>query len=204
MPYALSIGLALWGLVAVADESAGGAQLFTRECAGCHGSRAEGGNDGEHPRLAGLPQGYLVAQLDGFRSGKRQNKPMLPVFEGGRLSESEVQSVAAWLAALTPPAPAEVGIPDEIEGDLELGQELYEKDCLLCHGPDGRGKPETDNPQLVAQYPRYLEKQIADFRTGARWHEYGEALFGEAYEDELEAVLAYVLTLNHGPPTSTE
>lgn len=77
MPYSLLIGLALFGVAAVADEAAAGAELFARECAGCHGNRGEGGSDGEHPRLAGL----------------------------------------------TPPASAEVDVPAEVEGDLELGGE---------------------------------------------------------------------------------
>jgi hypothetical protein len=42
-------------------------------------------------------------------------------------------------------------------------------------------------------------KQILDFRTGERWHEYAEALFQEAEPEELDALLAYMLELNHQP-----
>lgn len=82
----------------------------------------------------------------------------------------------------------------------DLLTELDEMDCQLCHGPDALGVEEKGSPQLIAQHPRYLVKQIADFRDGARWHELAENLFGEAYEDELDAVLADILHLNHQPP----
>lgn len=125
---------------------------------------------------------------------------MLPIFEAGGLKPAELEAVTACLAALPLPPQGAVGVPQAVEGDLELGFELYEKDCRLCHGPDARGVEEKGSPQLIAQHPRSLAKQIAAFRDGARWRELGEKLFGEAYEDELDAVLAYILHLNHQPP----
>jgi cytochrome c553 len=189
--------------IAMAPASAGdvvaGERLFRAECATCHGERAQGGKGGEYPRLAGQRAEYIRLQLDNFRDRKRRNKPMLPIFKTGKLRASDIEAVAAYLSGLPVPEPGEVGVPAEVQGDLEFGFELYERDCILCHGPDGRGKEEKGSPQLVAQWPRYIAKQIADFRNGERAHEYADKMFGEAYEDELDALLAYVLSLSRQP-----
>lgn len=187
--------------IAAAPAAAGdflrGEQIYRAECAKCHGEGAMGGKGGEYPRLAGQRSDYIQLQLTNFRDRKRRNKPMLPIFKTGKLREADIEAVAAYLASLPVPDPADVGVPDHVQGDLEMGLEIYEGDCILCHGPDGRGKEEKDSPQLIAQYPRYIAKQMADFRNEERSHEHADKMFGEAYPDELDAVLAYVLSLNH-------
>jgi cytochrome c553 len=187
----------LAALPAAAADVTLGEQIYRAECANCHGEQAHGGKGGEYPRLAGQRDDYIQLQLKNFRDRKRQNKPMLPIFKAGKLRSSEIEAVAAYLSSLPIPDPASVGVPAEVVGDLEFGFELYERDCILCHGPDGRGKEEKGSPQLIAQYPRYIAKQMADFRNEEREHEYADKMFGEAYEDELDALLAYVLSLNH-------
>ena len=183
-----------------ADDSNDGAVLFKRECARCHGSEAQGGNGGEYPRLAGMSAGYIQQQLGSFRNRKRRNKPMLPIFKAGRLTDAAIEAVSRYLSELAPPTPEAIGIAELADADLELGEEFYVTDCALCHGHDGSGKPGTDNPPLVSQHSRYIGKQMADFRNRKRWHEYGEALFEEAETDELEAMVGYILHLNFHPP----
>jgi cytochrome c553 len=199
MRLGLLIVIALLAAPATADNSAGAA-LFAKECAGCHGPAAIGGKDGQYPRLAGLPAGYLTQQLKDFRDRKRQNKPMLPIFKTGRLSANQIADLAGYLSGLPEPAAAEVGVPETTEGDLEWGEELYVKDCALCHGTIGEGKPGTDNPPLRLQWPAYLRRQIADFRGERRGHEYRDTLFQEAEPDELDAILAWLVQLNRQRP----
>jgi cytochrome c553 len=177
-----------------------GERIYRAECARCHGELGQGAKAGEYPRLAGLTAGYVAQQLRAFRDRKRQNKPMIPVFKAGRLGDSDIDGVALFLSSLPIPSASAVEVPTEPEGDLELGEELYVTDCALCHGLDGSGKADTDNPPVVRQWPRYLIKQMADFRNGKRWHEYGEQLFGEAEPDELDALFVYMLHLNYNPP----
>jgi len=174
-----------------------GERIYPEECARCHGETGQGGNSGEYPRLAGLPAGYIGQQLRAFRDRKRQNKPMIPIFKSGGLRAVHIDAVAAYLAGLPAPSATEIGVPAESKGDLALGEELYVTDCALCHGFDGRGKENTDNPPVVRQYPSYVIKQMVDFRNGKRWHEYGEQLFEEAEPDELNAMVGYILSLNY-------
>lgn len=179
-----------------------GAAIFQSECANCHGPNGLGGKAGEYPRLAGLPAGYLKLQLESFRDRRRQNKPMIPIFKAGRLRGDDIAAVTAHLAALPLPTPEQVGVPTGQDYDRERGEKLYVAGCSLCHGLDGNGKPDTDYPPVTRQYPAYLIKQMRDFRAGQRWHEYAEALFLEAEPEELDALVAYMLELNHRPPTA--
>ena len=195
----LLVPFALIGSPVQAEDSVGAA-LYNKECAGCHGPAAGGGKDGEYPRLAGLPKGYISQQLRDFRDRKRRNKPMLPIFKTGRLSADQIAALAEHLNGLPVPAPEQVGIPVTVDGDLEWGEELYVRDCALCHGVAGEGKAGTDNPPLRAQWPAYLKRQVGDFRGEQRGHEYRDALFLEAEPDELEAVLAWLVELNRQPP----
>ena len=191
-----SICLVLTAPAVRAGDAAAGAATFQKECAGCHGPDAHGGKDGEYPRLAGLPPGYLVGQIKDFRDRKRANKPMLPIFKAGRLSTDQIADLAAYLSALPVPEPGQVGVSPVSDGDLVLGEELYLRDCSLCHGLAGEGKPGTDNPPLRAQWPAYLKRQVDDLRGERRGHEYREALFQETEPDELDAILAWILQLN--------
>ena len=189
---------------ALAADTERGKAIYEAECVKCHGPAAWGGRDGEFPRLAGMPASYLELQLAAFRDRKRKNKPMIPIFKSGRLGGDEITAVSMYLAGLPAPDPDAVGIPAEQDYDREWGEELYTEGCSLCHGADGNGKPDTENPPLTRQYPAYLIKQIRDFRAGNRWHEYAEALFQEAEPDELEAMLGYMLDLNRNPPPPAE
>ncbi len=177
------------------------AAIFMRACTACHGAAADGGHKGRYPRLAGLPAPYIVRQLESFRDRKRVNKPMIPIFKGGRLTQDDIETLADYLSRQPIPSPAEVGVPEQISGDLTLGESLYAKGCAECHGQDGRGQADSENPPVVSQWPAYLIKQMIDFRTGQRIHENQETLFAKAESPELDALLAYMLHLNRRPPS---
>lgn len=196
------LGLAWPSLGAEADLDRGEA-VFKAECAGCHGPNAWGSRDGQYPRLAGLPAGYLQRQLESFRDRRRQNKPMIPIFKAGRLRRDDIASVAAYLAALPPPEPHQLAVPTGPDYDRVLGEALYTEGCARCHGADGNGEPGTENPPVTRQHPAYLAKQLRDFRIGARDHEDAAALFQDARPEDLDALLGYVQDLgNRIPDTS--
>ncbi len=178
-------------------------------CAGCHGEYGEGGKNGEYPRLAGLPATYISAQIKLFKEEKRKNMPMRPYANDRELPDEDIPSVSAFLSQikLTSQMPKfdesvtayeklliakkVFNIP-KLEGDLELGEELYVNDCQLCHGVNGAGKDDSDTPPLMGQYTQYMTKQITQFANGERWHEYSEELFSELEPDEIQAIMAYL------------
>jgi len=78
-----------------------------RECANCHGSSGEGGLTGA-PRLAGLPQTYLLQQLAAYADGTRPHAVMTPIARA--LTTEERQTIAAYYAGLrAPQTPPQVG-----------------------------------------------------------------------------------------------
>ena len=40
--------------------------------------------------------------------------------------------------------------------------------CISCHGEDGWGSPAIRAPAIAGQQQAYLEKQLNDYRSGAR------------------------------------
>lgn len=94
------------------DADSPGARLATRgrwekgvpACVQCHGPGGIGVGD-HFPAIAGQPAGYLAAQLQAWRTGTRKNDPLeLMRHLSRRLSEDEIDAVAAWFAAQPPMA----------------------------------------------------------------------------------------------------
>jgi len=182
-------------------------------CAGCHGEYGQGGKKGEYPRLAGLPAPYIATQIKNFKKEIRKNMPMRPYTNDRELPDEDIPSLAAFLSQIKLStripkfddsvsayeklliAKKVFNIP-KVEGDLALGEELYIDDCQLCHGERGWGKEDSETPPIAGQYTQYMLRQIKDFATGVRWHEYAEALFAEMEDDELQAIMAYLSTMD--------
>ncbi len=101
-------------------------------------------------------------------------------------------AIAGWFVAITPDAVAG-------ERNLARGKKLYEKYCLACHGPQGRGDGTvrfdppvadlTSNEVLLKPDSRLL-KSIHKGRPNTAMDAWAARLSDEAIHD----VLAYVLT----------
>lgn len=75
-------------------------------CIACHGKRLSGMEPGI-PGLAGLRPAYIVGQLTRWRVGERRAaEPDCMKRIATRLTETDISSVAAWLAQQSPPADA--------------------------------------------------------------------------------------------------
>ena len=86
--------------------TAGDAKQQIPACIACHGATLTGMNPGI-PGLAGLRSNYIAAQLTRWRVGERHAaEPDCMKRIAGRLSDSDVGAVAAWLASR--PAPADL------------------------------------------------------------------------------------------------
>jgi cytochrome c553 len=70
-----------------------------------------------------------------------------------------------WLITL-PVAMALVGGTAQAAGDPEAGKQKAVP-CAACHGPDGNSFNPVW-PKLAGQHPEYIQKQIMDFKGGAR------------------------------------
>lgn len=123
---------------------------------------------------------------------------------GGNVAEYEAD-MAAYKASAPPPAPS---ITDEAlfalakdEEALEEGKEVYVKNCVSCHGPDGGGLigPNlTDNAWIHGGAPTAIHKTIVEGVLAKGMPPWGRLLKPE----EVDHVSAYVLSLQGTTPTN--
>lgn len=81
--------------------------------------------------------------------------------------------------------------------DLEHGRELYERDCVRCHGARGEGDAARYYPVLAGQHYEYLFRQIDHIADGRRRNANPEMVEIVApYSDrDREAVVDYMSRL---------
>jgi cytochrome c553 len=162
----LLLALCLVASSAVAGDAAVGQQKAA-VCGACHGMTGNSVNP-EWPSLAGQPEGYVVAQLQAFKEGKRVNALMTPMAVA--LSEQDMQDLGAFFAQQTP-----TGLEAD-PSNWKDGEKLYrggdsERDipaCIACHGPQGRGNGPARYPAVRAQHAVYAYSQLKAFKDGTR------------------------------------
>ena len=187
-------------------------------CAGCHGEYAEGGKDGEYPRLAGLPASYIQNQLHLFRDRIRPNIPMLEYLNKGQMPEQDIIDISAYMSSIklvTRLAAVQEGVEFDayermmmtkkllniarFEGDMTSGKKTYNRECRSCHGNKGEGKPNKGTPMLAGQYTKYMQRQVKLFINKKRIHDIeapDEELLSDFSERELNNIFAYLSILD--------
>lgn len=149
----------------------GGESPAALACATCHGANGMGTDSAGFPRLAGLPQAYLIKQLDDFRSGKRVNAVMQPI--ASALLDTETQAVASYLGSLDINAPrADLALAGSIASTTEklVKQGDWSRSipaCVACHGTGNTGVGDSF-PPLVGQPGAYIAAQLNAWRSGTR------------------------------------
>jgi cytochrome c553 len=178
-----------------------GAELF-ETCVPCHGEAGLGNTEIAAPTIAGLPQWYIEAQLQGFQQGWRgahhtdlpglRMRPMAASLN----REGDVESVAQYVAALSPVYPEST-----LDGNAGVGAELYAV-CVACHGADGLGQEPLRSPPIVQMHDWYMLNQLRNFKSGARgahpadtWGATMRVNTLALSEQAMKDVIAYVHTL---------
>lgn len=101
MSHVLFVAVALagvQGLAQAADAAAGKAKAMM--CAACHGPAGISSNP-MYPNLAGQKANYIVKQLKDFKSGARNNSPLMPPM-AKPLSDADMENLAAYFSSLKP------------------------------------------------------------------------------------------------------
>ncbi|HST29146.1 MAG TPA: c-type cytochrome [Rudaea sp.] len=185
------------------DATAG--QAKSAACAACHGMDGNSAS-AQYPKLAGQQAGYIVRQLEMFKSGKRVN----PIMAGmvAPLGEQDMRDLAAYFAS-------KASLPGVADAKLVPVGEAYfrsgdAKDgvpaCMACHGPGGRGNPGAQYPQLGGQHADYVAARLKAFRDGSAGGDERtrimEAIAKPLSDAEIGALASYVEGL-HAVDAST-
>jgi cytochrome c553 len=161
----VSIVLATLSANSLASGDAEAGQTKSATCMGCHGL-AGNSTMPNFPKLAGQGEGYILKQLQEFKSGARNNAIMAGVV--AILSEQDMMDIAAYYSTQT----ISENSAKANEETIELGRKIYlggKKDtqttaCIACHGPKGLGIPSAKFPALGAQHAEYTVSQLKAYR----------------------------------------
>jgi len=161
----VSIVIATLSTSTLASGDAGAGQTKSATCMGCHGL-AGNSTMSNFPKLAGQGEGYILKQLQEFKSGARDNAIMEGVVAS--LSEQDMMDIAAYYSTQT----ISENSAKADEETIKLGRKIYlggKKDtqttaCIACHGPKGLGIPSAKFPALGAQHAEYTAIQLKAFR----------------------------------------
>ena len=140
-------------------------RLIYGGCAQCHEPEGWGRADGTVPQLAGQHRSVVIKQLADIRSGNRGNLTMYAFASEARIGGAQaVADVAAYIDTLEITSETGKGPGD----DLEVGERLYTRDCVRCHGASGEGDAERYVPRIQSQHFAYLVRQFEWIRDGRR------------------------------------
>lgn len=84
-----------------------------------------------------------------------------------------------------------------LRGDPVAGRDKADTErCLECHGTAGEGQGYSNGSdgkfaRLDGQYPAYIVKQIEDFRSGRRQHEFMKMMAASVSDADLADIAAY-------------
>ena len=136
-------------------------------CGACHLPSGAGRPDGTFPQLAGQHTTVLIKQMADIRAGLRDNPTMYP-FAVTLTDPQELADVSTYIEGLC--IPIEHGKYDGVDAAMQVakGKELYEKQCLECHGKNGEGEKAKFYPVIAGQHYKYLLRQMTEIRDGHR------------------------------------
>ncbi len=173
-------------------------KALNRQCALCHGFHGQGIIGGKYPRLAGLPQYYLLTMVDKYKSGELEYQAMTVVGGLRNLSKEDIESLAAYLSDIDLATRSPLDIPTPEGAEVEKGEDLYQGDCKTCHGRKAEGSKKKESPPLAGQYSEYLARQIEMFKKKERIHANDEEdeTFADYEPQNIKDILAYIATLD--------
>ncbi len=200
---AITGGTLVAGTSALADDYSTVPEQFIY-CTTCHGVELRGNISVDAPRLNGMAQWYVRAQLEAFKQGRRGTHPadligmeMQP--QAGALSDKDLEAAAGFVASV----PVRTStIEHTLDGDVAHGKALYTT-CAACHGEQGQGSQVLGAPALAGQSDWYLLRQLENYTIGARGYDPADTAGAQMRAtitvlddiDDATDVVAYINTL---------
>lgn len=192
-------------LIGVAHPAQAEAPAAYKACVSCHGQSGQGNSQLRAPRLAGQQPAYLVEQMWNFSNGARgvhsddhNGQLMVTAFTG--IDPSVFPSIASWLASQSATRVGEAPPQNQIN----VGADLYRRNCATCHGDQGRGVNSLFVPNLRILHPWYIKAQLQAYVSGWRGSEQHGTTRAKSMrsmaaqlsgEHEINAITSYLATL---------
>jgi len=161
----------------VAGDAAAG-KAAAAACSGCHGEAGASAGP-PNPSVAGQDAQYLVAALQAYKDGTRNDAAMKAA--AAALDERTMKNLAAFYAAQQPQ-------PPKVQKPLSTAE--WAARCDRCHGVNGNST-DPKVPAIAAQRADYIEKVLHAYRTGARKSGAMAAMAHMLTEADIENLAAY-------------
>jgi cytochrome c oxidase cbb3-type subunit III len=168
-----------------------GAVIYGKMCAVCHGAAGEGYKADEatalhHPDfLTSVTDDYLKNAITNGRSGTTMSS--WGAVRGGPLAPSDVDDVVAFIRTWDDPTKARVTLDDKpAAGDPLAAQEVFDKECVKCHGVHGTAGPNVHigSPEFLTSASNgFLRYAIKKGRVGTPMPGFESTLGNEKIED---------------------
>jgi len=154
----LCIALSAAPIPLMAQDVKGDAGAGTKKvamCIGCHGLPGYQSSFPEVykvPKIAGQNAKYIVAALNGYKTGDRKHPSMRGI--AGSMSDQDMADVAAYYEALGKEE-GKVEVPAAAEAaPAPLKDKIAA--CVACHGTNFNNTTDPANPRLAGQHADYL------------------------------------------------
>jgi mono/diheme cytochrome c family protein len=138
-----------------------GKAVYEKHCAFCHG--VDGKADTPvgrlltpHPRNFADPVEMARVTVDRMYRTIKEGRPgtAMPAW-GQVLSETQIGDAIDYVRSLASPDALTLSVE---QLSLEIGRRVYEKECALCHGKDGRA--DTEAAKVLRPHPRNFADPI--------------------------------------------
>jgi cytochrome c oxidase cbb3-type subunit 3 len=193
------------------DNYSKGAALFEENCAACHGEQGRGG--------LGLPlnlQSFLrIADTGYLLRSMQYGRPVrdMPAFEDV-LEPAEMKAIALFIKSWQYQPSIELPA-GPVNGDVNVGRDLFKGLCTGCHGLDGLGGPIAGGGHVIGAVSgiggpaladpgflksatdAYIKATLMMGRAGTPMGAYlkGRQGFVELRETEIDGIVAYLRSL---------
>lgn len=164
-------------------------------CAACHMQEGWGIKDGTFPQLAGQHRNVLIKQLADIRAMNRDNPTMYPFALPESIGGAQaIADVTAYIQKLPMNPDNGKGMWAEGTPEFEQGKQLFEANCIKCHGERGQGSEEKFFPRIQGQHYEYMLRQFQWIREGKRRNANPDMTkqIKEFSDKEMQLVINYV------------
>jgi mono/diheme cytochrome c family protein len=191
-----------------------GAALYLENCAVCHGATGEGRIGAtlakDWPSIR--PDLRVKTTIENGITGTRM--PAWSQAKGGPLSDEEIEAlvlyILSWQTGGLVPTPLQPSVtsrppitpPPEVTGDPNRGAVLFDKNCAVCHGPEGKGRIGANLSDAWSSIRADLQvkTRISNGIDGTFMPAWSQASGGPLSEQEIDDLTAFVLSLSQNPP----